>query len=125
MGLRDVLQERIARAFSTSLADCVSSITLIKTSPDVYDPVTGTTSTAIVEVAGRGVFLAYLARKDGPELLADCTDSMIVLLSEVPDIELTSMVKRGTETYEVLSVKRDPADASAEVFLRRISPQAL
>lgn len=121
MGLRDVLQDRIARAFSTSLLDCVSDVVMLKTMPDVYDPATGTSATTIVEVPGRGVFIAYFAQKNGPESLAECTDTLVVLLNEVPDVALTSMVKRGAETYEVLTVKRDPAGATAELYLRRIT----
>ena len=126
MGIRDDLQADIAEAFDGDLADAVNSFTGSYQTAGTYDPITETTTGSTVTYSGRGVLASYvLNRIDGVNILHGDL-KLIALVNEVTDkpavdhiITAPDLVKGTSQTYKVITVKTDPAQASYTIQLRR------
>lgn len=128
MGLRDELQDDLAEAFDTDLADAVSAVEGSRSVAGTYDPVKGgSTPAAILAYAGRGVFGQYQAREvDGTRILA--SDVRLKVLQnelhlkdgeQITDIPATPAIGDRISGYRVMNVGQDAAKATWTIQLRK------
>lgn len=117
MGLKQEITADIANAFDTDLADAVTDFTAIrqvKTDDDWLENGNNHTKTTY---QGRGVFGNFNQSEiDGQNILI--TDiKLICLQKEVTDTPKLDDIING---YQVVAVKKDPADVSFTVQLRKV-----
>lgn len=126
MGIRDELQEDIAEAFDTDLADAINAFTGSYVIEGDVDPVTEESASETVTYAGRGVLSRYnLNRIDGVNILSGDL-KLTALTNEVTDkpkvdhiITAPDLVTGELQRYKVVTAGTDPASATYSIQLRR------
>lgn len=127
MGLRDDLQRDLAEAFDTDLADAVNPVVGVRKVQGEYDPDSGSTSEAITNYGGRGVFGKYLAKEIDGSLIQTTDEKLTILQNEL----FITLAGEPTETLAIpeigdaiggkraMNVSQDPAKATWTVQLRK------
>lgn len=127
MGLRDDLQRDLAEAFGTDLADAVNPVVGVRKVQGDYDPDSGSTSEAITNYAGRGVFGKYLSKEIDGSLIQTTDEKLTILQNEL----FMTLAGETTETPAIpvigdviggkraMNVSQDPAKATWTVQLRK------
>ena len=120
MGLRDDLQRDLAEAFNTDLADAVNPVVGVRKVQGEYDPDSGSTSEAITNYGGRGVFGKYLAKEIDGSLIQTTDEKLTILQTEL----FITLAGEPTETLAIpeigdaiggkraMNVSQDPAKAT-------------
>ena len=120
MGLKNEIDSDIKSAFDADLADAVQDFTGIRTIAVQNDDdwlINGTNDTQTKTYQGRGVFGGYQAiETDGKTILQNDV-KLICLQSETTD---TPAVDDVINDYQVVSVKKDPANVSFTIQLRKV-----
>lgn len=126
MGIRDKVQSKVAKAFNGKLSDTVYPFTGSYVTEGDYDPVTEQSNQVTHTYTGRGVLGQYdIKRIDGVNILSG--DIKITALqnevSESPKVDhiitTTDLVTHTSQSYKVINVGSDPAEATYSVQLRR------
>jgi len=120
MGLRDEIQADIAEAFDTDLADAVNDFTLYHYERGGYSVATGSvTPPAETSTGSRGVFDSYINYEIFNSAIEPTDIRLTVLLNEI-DItpRIGDKILQGTDTYRVIFVEKDPADAAFILTIR-------
>ncbi|NAW35000.1 glutamate 5-kinase [Halomonas alimentaria] len=114
MGLKADLEESLAEAFDTDLADAVSEFSGVHMGEVVYDPVEMEYTAEETPFSGRGVFTDYtLWELD--TLGIPATDVKLICLAN--EIDRVPEVDDKIEDLAVKSVERDPVSATLEIQL--------
>ncbi|WP_241622692.1 glutamate 5-kinase [Rosenbergiella australiborealis] len=126
MGIRDKVQSKVAKAFNSKLSDAVLPFTGSYVTEGDYDPVTEQSNQVTHTYTGRGVLGKYdIKRIDGVNILSG--DIKLTALqnevSEPPKVDhiitTTDLVTHTSQSYKVINVGSDPAEATYSVQLRR------
>lgn len=119
MGLRLEIDSDIKSAFDTDLADAVQDFTGVRTIAAQNDDdwlINSTNDTQTQAYQGRGVFGSFSQSEiDGQSILISDI-KLICLQSETTDTPKVDDVING---YQVVAVKKDPADVSFTMQLRK------
>lgn len=117
MGLNQEISHDITNAFDTDLADAVTPFTAIRQIKTDDDWLLNGNSHTETTYQGRGVFGNFNQSEiDGQSILI--TDiKLICLQQELTDTPKLDDVING---YQVVAVKKDPADVSFTVQLRKV-----
>lgn len=128
MGMREEIQAELAEAFDDpdGLADAVRLFTGQREGEGQYDPVTGVATPSLITYAGRGVFGSYESKEIDGSLVLASDEKLLILQNEVfitesgvattvPAVPAIGDIIAGKR---VMSVSRDPADATFTVQLR-------
>ncbi len=127
MGLRNDIQADISEAFDQDLADAVKPFTGEREVAGEYDPVTGTTPNSTVNYQGRGVFGSFSTEEiDGQHILANDqkliamqNEIVLVVDSEPSTDRAAPKIDDKINGLDVIQVRKDPADASWIIQLRK------
>lgn len=116
MGLNQEISHDIANAFNTDLADAVTPFTAIRQIKTDDDWLENGNSHTETTYQGRGVFGNFNQSEiDGQSILI--TDiKLICLQQELTDTPKLDDVING---YQVVAIKKDPADVSFTMQLRK------
>lgn len=116
MGLNQEISHDITNAFDTDLADAVTPFTAIRQIKTDDDWLLNGNSHTEITYQGRGVFGNFNQSEiDGQSILI--TDiKLICLQQELTDTPKLDDVING---YQVVAVKKDPADVSFTMQLRK------
>ena len=122
MGLRSEIQQDIAAAFNTDLADAVKTLVLIDRKGGVYNPSTGDFNGSETRTLTRGTVSPFTSLEvlySGGAI--DINDSKILILANEVSITPTTdhVVEVNGEEYRVLKVKIDPADVAWVLHTRK------
>jgi hypothetical protein len=132
MGLRAILQAKLAIAFAGPLADAVAEFIFTSVDNDpTYDPAVGIGSTDTVIPSISGAFVDFTVKEmvSINSALTEkekvrSTDMKLIVLQNV----LTAQPKKGDNvavvdgrTFRVISWKQDPAKATYEIQLRTMA----
>lgn len=117
MGLNQEISHDIANAFDTDLADAVTDFTAIRQIKTDDDWLENGNSHSKTTYQGRGVFGNFNQSEiDGQSILI--TDiKLICLQKEITDTPTIDDVING---YQVVAMKKDPANVSFTVQLRKV-----
>lgn len=117
MGLNQEISHDIANAFDTDLADAVTSFTAIRRIKTDDDWLENGNNHSETTYQGRGVFGNFNQSEiDGQSILI--TDiKLICLQKEVTDTPAIDDVING---YQVVAMKKDPANVAWVVQLRKV-----
>lgn len=136
MGVRDKLQQKLAKAFDTKLADAVNNFTGSYVIQSGWDPITETGGETSVTYTGRGVLSEYslgfgalsdngTSRINGVNILVGDIN-LLALTNEVTDtpavdhtITAPDLVTGKPQAYKVINVSTDPVSATYDIQLRR------
>ncbi|WP_410472794.1 glutamate 5-kinase [Faucicola mancuniensis] len=117
MGLRLEIDSDIKSAFDTDLADAVTPFTAIRQIKTDDDWLENGNSYTETTYQGRGVFGNFNQTEiDGQSILISDI-KLICLQSETTD---TPAVDDVINDYQVVSVKKDPANVSFTIQLRKV-----
>jgi hypothetical protein len=124
MGLRSDIQADLAAAYDTDLADAVTPFTGSRVvTSGTYDPATGGYTSTTLTYSGRGVMGGFKAMEiDNQNIYATDVKLSGVLQNELIDSEGAAVEPQVDDTIadmKVVSVGKDPAQATFTVQLRR------
>lgn len=116
MGLNQEISHDITNAFDTDLADAVTPFTAIRQIKTDDDWLLNGNSHTEITYQGRGVFGGYGEIEiDNQSIMANDV-KLICLQQELTDTPRLDDVING---YQVVAVKKDPADVSFTMQLRK------
>jgi hypothetical protein len=120
MGLRDEIQQDIAEAFDTDLADAVKPFTLHHYERGGYNVSSGSvTSPAESTTESRGVFDSYINYEIFNSAIEPTDIRLIVLMNELLITpRVGDKILESAHTYRIIFVEQDPADASYILTIR-------
>lgn len=124
MGLRDDIQADLAEAFNDDLADAVTAFTGVRTIAgdtdsgidDWMNP-PDTPSASTLTYTGRGVFTDYSTYELNSDIINVTDVKLIVLQNEITSEPIAD---DKINSYSVVRVSKDPANASFEIQLRQV-----
>lgn len=115
MGLREELQQDLAEAFDSDLADAVTEFKGKRVVKGDYDPIEGTSKDLITIYSGRGVFGSYDNQLIDNESILSTDKKLTVLQNEVTEAPQVNDLING---LLVISVTEDSAHVKWTVQLR-------
>lgn len=115
--MRQEINNDIARAFDTDLADAVSNFVGVRKLLTDEDWLENGNATTSYEYKGRGVFSGFSASEIDGNTILSIDVKLICLQSEVTDIPLVDDLING---YQVIAVRKDPANVSFTIQLRQV-----
>lgn len=126
--MRSKIQSKLGKAFSTKLADAVDTFTCTRKILTGSNPATGEDTFTEYVYGGRGVLFGSYLKDLVKPIDYRATDSKAVLLqNEVKDVtgtlvepDVNDIWVIDGDNYRVVSYRKDPADATWVVQLRKI-----
>lgn len=115
MGLKDELQQELAEAFDSDLADAVSEFKGVRVVKGDYNPITGESNDQVISYSGRGVFGSYALSLVDSESILSTDQKLTVLQAELSDVPKVNDTLNG---YKAIRVDHDPANVTWVIQLR-------
>lgn len=117
MGLRTDIQTDVASALDTDLLDVTTAITYRQVS-STYTPVTGNVDVNTDE-SSRAVFYQISQSLVDNEAILSSDKTALILQNELTATPvINDTIIDGTDSYKVVRILNDPADATWELVVR-------
>ena len=119
MGLKSNIQSATLGAFA-SLSDLLTSVTYRHITPGAYNPATGTQTPTVTTQSVSVLLVDYVAREIDGQVIQPGDQKVLCPQSYLsPAPALLDEIVIGSDTWAVVRVANDPANAMWELQVRR------
>ena len=123
MGLRSALLDAVSSAV-TAVGDIAESVTYVATATGEYDTYSGQVTETTTEYTFKAVVYPFGASRAGVNEIMDEVTADLAVLFASKDLAVTpdtnDLIKRGSETYKIKQITKDPAGASIRLIVGRM-----